>query len=482
MDLEKQKKVLAPASTKGNPTYQGESRALMIYDPPVEPEPPTICEQVKEDLPGVEEHHDDTFPPSVAIPIPDSTEVMLVENKRLTPHTHWQDVRELTFIMSAEYDYDPGETVTIYPKNFPEDVQALIDLMDWNDVADKALHFKAQWPNLYLDDYLITGAPGLYPLDRTTLRELLIHNLDITAIPKRNFFNLIAQHTNDPTHRARLIEFSDHSYTDEFYDYTTRPRRSILEVLQDFPSVKIPWQFVCTFFPVIRGREYSIASGGTGARYMPNRDYIQFQIIVALVKYRTVLKKVRQGLCSRYIASLPEGTDLNVQFKAHEKFYEQAQENPEYPLILIAPGTGLAPARSLIWEREHLSVAGKVEVGKSYLFYGGRNKDADFFYADEWENYDALQVEVFTAFSRDQPEKIYIQDIIRKQGELIERLIREEDAIIYVCGSSGKMPKAVREALIDACHKHNPTGRSRERIEMVFDRFEKEGRYIQETW
>lgn len=460
----------------------GEFRAPMIYEPPVEPEPPTTCEQVKEDLPGVEEHYDNTFPPEDALPIPDPTEVMLVQNKRLTPHTHWQDVRELTFIMSAEFSYDPGETVTIYPKNFPDDVQALIDLMDWNDVADMPLHFKAQWPDYYLDEYLITGAPGLYPLKGTSLRELLTHNLDITAIPKRRFFDLIAQHTTDPTHRQRLLEFSDHSYTDEFYDYTTRPRRSILEVLQDFPSVKIPWKFVCTFFPVIRGRAYSIASGGNGAKYIENSEYIQFQIIVALVKYRTVLKKVRQGLCSRYLASMPEGTPLHVKFKATEKFYALAEESPEYPLILIAPGTGLAPARSLIWEREHLFVDGGHEVGKSYLFYGGRNKEADFLYADEWEDYGTLQVEVFTAFSRDQKEKIYVQDIIRREGELIERLIREENAIIYVCGSSGKMPKAVREALIDACAEHNPTGRSRKRIEMVLEKFEKEGRYIQETW
>ena len=156
--------------------------------------------------------------------------------------------------------------------------------------------------------------------------------------------------------------------------------------------------------------------------------------------------------------------------------------NPDYPLILIAPGTGLAPARSLIWEREKLYIDDKIEVGRSYLFYGGRNKDADFLYHYEWENYHALQVEVFTAFSRDQKEKIYVQDIIRKEGELVERLIREEKAIIYVCGSSGKMPKAVREALIDVCVEHSPNGRSRERIEAKFERYEKEGRYIQETW
>lgn len=454
---------------------------MMRYEPPVEPEPPTPCEQVKDHLPGVQEPFDNTFPPSHRIPFPEPTEVRLVSNLRLTPHTHWQDVRELTFIMSSEFDYDPGETVTIYPKNFPEDVQALIDLMDWNDVADKPLRLKPEPPDYYLDEYLISGTPGLYPLDRTTLRELLLHNLDITAIPKRHFFELIAHHTNDPLHRERLLDFTNPMYTDEFYDYTTRPRRSILEVLQDFPSVKIPWKYATTFFPVIRGRAYSIASGGQMARYMPNRNFIRFQIIVALVKYRTVLKKVRQGLCSRYLASLPEGTNMHVKFQVPDKFYQVAREFPKHPLILVAPGTGLAPCRSLLWDREHLHVECKRTVGKSYLFYGGRNKDADFFYSEEWK-YRALQVEVFTAFSRDQPKKIYVQDIIRENGKMVEELIREDEAVIYVCGSSGKMPKAVREALIDVCTEYNPDRRTREDIEKKFERLEKDGMYIQETW
>ena len=123
----------------------------------------------------------------------------------------------------------------------------------------------------------------------------------------------------------------------------------------------------------------------------------------------------------------------------------------------------------------------KRTVGKSYLFYGGRNKDADFFYSEEWK-YRALQVEVFTAFSRDQPKKIYVQDIIRENGKMVEELIREDEAVIYVCGSSGKMPKAVREALIDVCTEYNPDRRTREDIEKKFERLEKDGMYIQETW
>jgi sulfite reductase alpha subunit-like flavoprotein len=454
-------------------------RATILYTPPEDPEPPAPCEQLKDHLPGVDPPIESKFPPADRIEIPDPTEVRLVGNKRLTPDTHWQDVRELTFVMSDEFEYLPGETMTIYPKNFPEDVQALIDLMDWNEVADRPLRLQPEYPDLYLDEYLVPTAPGLYPLPRTTLRQLLIHNLDITAIPKRHFFELIAHHTNDPMHKERLLEFTNPAFTDEFYDYATRPRRSILEVLQEFSSVKIPWKWATSFFPVIRGRAYSVASGGTLLDYPYEPHVIKVQLIVALVKYRTVLKKVRQGLCSRYLASLPVGTELHVKFTIPEKFYERAKDVPQLPLILVAPGTGVAPCRALLWDRAQLHFENKHTIGKAYLFYGGRNKDADFFYKDDWRY---LQTEVFTAFSRDQKEKIYVQDIIRREGKLLEHLIRKEAAIIYVCGSSGNMPKAVKEALIDVCHKFNSDGRSREAIENGFDKLDKNGHYIQETW
>jgi sulfite reductase alpha subunit-like flavoprotein len=91
-------------------------------------------------------------------------------------------------------------------------------------------------------------------------------------------------------------------------------------------------------------------------------------------------------------------------------------------------------------------------------------------------------VEVFTAFSRDQEKKIYVQDIIRREGKLIEELVRSQHAVVYVCGSSGNMPKAVKAAIIDVCTEHNPSKRTKEEIEKIFGRLEKDGLYIQETW
>lgn len=386
----------------------------------------------------------EALPPSDRLPIPRSWPAMLRMNRRVTPADHWQDVRHLVFEVPMQpsatkrnefdvFSYVPGDAVTIYPKNFPVDVQALIDLMGWQEVADLPFEHRAS-----RQDALYSQPRNCYPLPGSTLRQLLLHNYDITAIPKRMFFQDIAFYTTDPMHQERLREFANPGLSDEFYDYTSRPRRSILEVLQDFPSVKIPYQHVPAIFPVMRGREYSVASGGILLRGQENQDVTRVELLVALVKYKTVLRKTRQGLCSRYLASLTPGTIIQITHRE----YDTIQANfCRRPLLAIAPGTGVAPIRAHVWDRYDDRESGEVT-----LFFGGRNREADFYFKDEW---DRLGVKVFTAFSRDQPEKIYVQDRIREQALLVCEYIKK-GAVICICGSSGKMPEAVRTALYDA--------------------------------
>lgn len=113
-----------------------------------------------------------TFHHTELLPIPNGITAKLLENKRVTPMSHWQDVRHLTFSISAiELSrYSPGDVVTIYPKNVPLDVQELIDIMEWNTVADH--------PLLLEGDY---SRKTFCTLPHTTLRQLLTHNLDITV-------------------------------------------------------------------------------------------------------------------------------------------------------------------------------------------------------------------------------------------------------------------------------------------------------------
>ena len=155
------------------------------------------------------------------------------------------------------------------------------------------------------------------------------------------------------------------------------------------------------------------------------------------------------------------------------------------PLILIGPGTGVAPCRALIWERASAAIFGtKFPTDETILFYGGRNKRADYFYGSEWEFQHLNLTNVFTAFSRDQKEKIYVQDVIRREKKEVWRMIAK-GGIIVVCGSSGNMPKAVREAILwvmleEGGAEKFPKGR--EDVEAELKRMEKQRHYVQETW
>ena len=415
--------------------------------------------------------------------------VTLVENRRMTPKDHWQDVRHLSFTGHTPAAYGPGDVLTIYPKNSAKDVDELLRRMNWMDVADI---------KIYLTATKFVGEDGFYPSPTTllpgvstTLRKLLTERLDLTAIPRRSFFSLIAHFTEDQFHKDRLLEFTKPEYIDELYDYTTRPRRSILEVLQEFESVKIPWQWAANVLPKLRGRQFSIASGGQ-LKKTPKGN-AKFDLLVAIVKYKTVIKKIREGVCTRYLATLSVGTEIRVGL---QKGGLVVNESEAYrPVVMIGPGTGVAPMRSLIKERQlwlqqaetlthgemGRNCSGVQSTEKDVLIFGCRNQQADYFYQDEWKSLmQQVPLAVFTAFSRDQDHKFYVQDVIRQQASSVHRLLVELGGIVYVCGSSGKMPKAVRAALADVFRKEGNIGDIA--AERYLESMEKEGRYQQETW
>ncbi|KAI6247973.1 NADPH-dependent diflavin oxidoreductase 1 [Erysiphe necator] len=427
------------------------------------------------------------------IHLPNGYRASLKSNVRMTPEDHFQDVRELIFTIEDSIPYEPGDSIIIYPKNNPDAVGRLINIMGWQTIADKPLNFHPDHPSYCGDEWLSIAVPHLHPVSHSTLRQLLINNLDITAIPKRQFFEVIAHYTENPTHKERLLELANPIFTDDFYDYTTRPRRSILEVLEDFSSVQLPWQYATSIFPVIRGRAYSIASAGTQEDVTKSSKFTHVTILIAVVKYKTILRKIRQGLCSQYLASLELGTTIEIEIYRSKSFYNHARIHPQTPLILVCAGTGIAPCRSLILTRKNLQfhfnlLKRDINIGNHHLFFGGRNRKADFFYEDDWKK-KIMRTTVYPAFSRDQREKIYVQDTILEESELVRNLILHHGAIIYVCGSSGSMPKAVKEAFISVLLSWNlnssvlkESPMTRELAQKRIDEMIRTGRYVQETW
>jgi len=433
------------------------------------------------------------LPPPEILPYPNTFFAMLQRNERVTPLDHWQDVRRLTFAVNCPLKIFPDEAagvcMIIYPKNYPTDVQELIDLMGWENFADVPIEFspiqKTNGTHLHVPE--VRPKKLVIKEGEVTLRDLLTHSLDITSIPKRMFIKKLANFTTEPLEQNRLRELTMMGNEQEFYDYTSRPRRTIIELLRDFPGVKIPVKWVLDLFPPIRGREFSICNGGERL-LSGDDDYVfSLEILVALVEYKTIIRKPRQGLCSRYLKHLPVGTAVSVGFRMPQgRDLTCADGQNRRPVIAVATGTGIAPIRALIQDRDLYPNSSSV-----LLFYGCRNEKADFYFREEWQDND--KVTVFPAFSRDpvKPDedkylhpyedrdytappaeggaglsvpsrtetslgvfdydagKNYVQHQIRKHSKAIGRVMLQ-GPIVCVCGNNGRMPVSVRAALRDA--------------------------------
>lgn len=440
------------------------------------------------------EHENDEFPGLYRLehdqrPIPNSFTAKLTQNKRVTPSKHWQDVRHMCLTVPESMIYNPGDMISIMPKNFPEDVDNLIKMMDWEKHADKPIKFV---PGVSLRSKKNTPPapiPYLVSFPHLTLRILLTDYLDIKSIPRRSFFSAIAHYTTDAMHKDRLLEFTKPEYIDELWDYTTRPRRSILEILHEFDSVKIPWQHAASVLPVLRGRQFSIASGGELKRTADGGT--KFELLIAIVKYQTVIKKIREGVCTRYLSVLRPGSTVKVHLQRGG--LNSSVKQLTGPSVLVGPGTGVAPLRSMIWEKAAIAKAYRAEksdveppIGPTVLVFGGRNRTSDFFFEEEWKKLtEAIDLKVLTAFSRDQRQKFYVQDVIRENFDMLFNILHDLSGSVYICGSSGKMPQAVREALIETFQNGNKDEDekfTREQAERYLAEMEKVGRYKQETW
>ncbi|XP_063065983.1 NADPH-dependent diflavin oxidoreductase 1 [Engraulis encrasicolus] len=397
-----------------------------------------------------------SVPPSSARPFL----ARVLSNQRVTSSNHFQDVRHIEFdISGSNIEFSAGDVVMMRPCNAAEDVEQFCQIM--------RLDPESQFTLQSTDD--TTALPSRLP-QPCSVRYLVESFLDIAAVPRRSFFELLATFATNELEREKLTEFSSAQGQDELYTYCNRPRRTALEVLADFPhtTAELKVDYLLDLFPEIQPRSFSIASSLLAH---PNR----LQILLAVVRYKTRMHKPRKGLCSSWLASLdPSQGDVYVPLwvkKGSMKF----PRDPDSAVIMVGPGTGVAPFRSALQER--------ISQGKTanVLFFGCRSKSKDFYCQTEWEEMvKAEQLSLFTAFSRDQEDKIYVQHRIKEQAKLLWDLIANKNAFFYIAGNAKEMPTAVCDALKEAFQTEG--GVSASEAEEMLDAMERSGHFQSETW
>ncbi|RKJ87624.1 assimilatory sulfite reductase (NADPH) flavoprotein subunit [Aeromonas veronii] len=353
-------------------------------------------------------------------------------NQKITGRDSTKDIRHIEInLADSGLTYQPGDALGVWFDNDAELVGEVLAL---------------------------TGLSGDESTAHGTLRAALTSHFELTRL-HGGFITGLA----DISDNAALKDLAG----DKAQVNALVASAQVVDVLKRFPTALTAEQLIGLLRP-LTPRLYSIASAQSEVEE-------EVHLTVGVVRYPQEDGTVRSGAASSYLADrLIEDGEVRVFVEHNDNF--RLPQNPDTPVIMVGPGTGIAPFRAFMQEREAQGAE-----GKNWLFFGNPHFTQDFLYQVEWQRYvkSGLLSKISLAFSRDQANKIYVQDRLREAGlELYQWL--EAGAHFYVCGDANKMAKDVQEALLDVIAEHGH--KSREEAEEYLSELRRAKRYQRDVY
>ncbi|KAJ9517855.1 hypothetical protein QJQ45_004205 [Haematococcus lacustris] len=367
-------------------------------------------------------------------------------------------------ISGAEASYQHGDHVAVYAQNSPAVVETAAKLLG------------------YPPDTLITltvpegeaglAAPFPGPL---TLRSALAFFTDLLASPHKDALQALASCASAPEEAARLVLLASSSGKAEYADWVARPHRSLLEVMQAFPSARPPLGlFFASIAPRLQPRYYSISSS-------PLAHPRCVHVTCAVVREKMGSGRLHEGVASSWFKRQQgQAGEVRAPIFLRSSHFKLPAD-PSVPIIMVGPGTGLAPFRGFLQERTALVAAGKA-LGPAVLFFGCRSREQDYLYQEELAAalasgaLSALHV----AFSRQGPAKDYVQHHMEREASQIWQLLEAQQGCLYVCGDAKHMAKDVHRTLVGLVQREG--GRSGTEAEAWVKALQDAGRYQRDVW
>uniref|UniRef100_A0A6A7FYI8 pyruvate dehydrogenase (NADP(+)) n=3 Tax=Hirondellea gigas TaxID=1518452 RepID=A0A6A7FYI8_9CRUS len=375
----------------------------------------------------------------------------------LTPESYDRDIRHYEFnLKDSGISFELGDTLGVYPHNNETNVGEFLE--KYGIAPDTVISLE------YMSDGKNTLPSAL------TALHLFTEVLDIFGKPKRRFFEMLALTSENAEERAQLEHLITKEGKDELRQFTGESL-TCADILMKFPSSRPGIEYLIDYIPPIKPRLYSIASS-------PRMHPDKLQLLIIRDDWKTPSGVQKSGLCSTYLTNVP------MPGSVYGKINPAAVPMPEdhsAPVILAGLGTGLAPLRAFAQDRVYAKSQGEA-VGEMSLFFGARTRSAEWSYGSEFEEYNAqgTLTNIRCAWSRDQKEKIYIQDKIREDPELIYNTLIKNNGLFYYCGTGGKAPDMVREAVVDSI---TTVGKmSKEEADKIITDMQINGRYNVESW
>ncbi|KAI9906109.1 hypothetical protein PsorP6_014250 [Peronosclerospora sorghi] len=404
-----------------------------------------------------------------------ATSAKVVVNKELRRSRDDGSTRHIELeLRGTDVTYETADTLAVLPENDPTLVDRLARFMHYS---------LDQWVVLQaVNNTQLVEVPFPSPC---TIRDILTRYLAITSAPRKGALTHLATCASDPVERATLTRLASKNGRDEYQAWILDAERSFVDVLAHFRSVHVSVQALLHLVPFLQPRYYTISSSRL---VTPQRVHATVRVI-ARTKHDG---RVFQGVCSNYLGRLQPLTALtkDKQDKTtrpwpRARIFVRAStfrlpKDPRTPIILIGPGTGIAPMRAFLHERARLHDDG-VDVGPSILYFGCRHRDDDFLYQDELEAFHASGVltQLHVAFSRDMDDRVYVQDLLQQHAAVTWDLVHTQHASIYVCGgtSMGNDVHKVLQDIVASCGRMTT-----DEAHATLTKLRDEQRYVQELW
>jgi NADPH-ferrihemoprotein reductase len=356
--------------------------------------------------------------------------------------------------------YEAGDHIAVFAENSADIVAAAAEALG----MDLNTRFKMKLPS---------GTTGITipPSGVLTICGALSRYADLLSSPSKAALSALAVFATEETESDRLAELASIEGRDAYNSYIIADKRSLLEVLQDFPSAKPSLgAFFGTIAPRLQPRFYSISSS-------PSLHPRSVHITVAVVRDTMPSGRIHNGVASSWLAKLKPGAQVPV-FIRQSSF--KLPKDPLTPVIMVGPGTGIAPFRGFIQERAALLSKG-TNLGPGALYFGCRREDQDYIYQEELESYLASEAisELNVAFSRQNATKDYVQHHIARQGDLVWKILNN-GGYFYICGEAKHMAKDVNEALVQIVS--NAKGGNADAGEAFIKTLGNSGRYLKDVW
>ncbi|KAH7319745.1 hypothetical protein B0I35DRAFT_352775 [Stachybotrys elegans] len=390
------------------------------------------------------------------LPVKTAT-IKVKENRRLTPQDYDRNIFHIEFDLgNSGLTYKIGEALGIHAENDEDQVNEFIEFYGLNPSA-------------------LVQVPSREDSSASEVRtvfQALMQNVDILGKPPKRFYEGLAEFATDETEKKKLETLGGQDGAEEFKRRSDVDTVSYVDVLQEFKSARPSFNDLVKIVSPLKRREYSIASAQA---VTPN----SVALMIVVVDWVDSKGRTRYGHATRYLSRLQPGATVTASVKPSVM---KLPVKDTAPLIMAGLGTGLAPFRAFVQYRAMQKAQGK-EIGSILLYLGSRHQREEYLYGEEWEAYLAAGVVtlVGSAFSRDQPQKIYIQDRMRQTlDEIVKAYIKDEGSF-YLCGPTWPVPD-VTKVLMEAIAAEAKASGKKVDPKKEIEKLKEEGRYVLEVY